>query len=534
MTGHEELPLDAVVWDPSIYPRAKWSASTIARYAEALGAGEEFPPVVVEADTILAVRREERRAKAQRLHRLGWTQTEIGKKLGVSRESIRDDLAGSSTDSGIFATGHAPEEIARRLGLPVPVVLAQQFDGLDDRTRLDRLGIKLQPYDVWHFNDCHDVMGDGTRAGRGCAPDARSGRRQGHRARSRSRAHMAGSGTTLDACLLMGRKARGYDLDDRHDRVDVEAHDLSDGWPASVERAALVFWDPPYFDKMDGATMTGGYVDGSISGLAPGDYVEWLTKRFAELHAAVRPGTRLAFLMSDWDPEHAKRHASSNGIFLWDYADRLRDTGWRLRRQVQCPLPTQQVHPDVVVKFRDARRLARLARLPAGGRGMSAPRWRGYGERQPLRDLIRETCRTGRDGLAVEDVDLVLRRFGPGHNGERGRLRLVEHKFGDSDLGFAQTMTFGLIDDLLRRGDPFGDTYDGFYLVRTPRPHPADPCPWCGGCDWSHHVPFAAPNIVFRVNGHRLDRADFRRWCEFEPGVVIDPLRFLTRRRARP
>lgn len=446
----ETVPLDAIVWDPSIYPRSKWSTSTIDRYVDALEAGDEFPPVIVEAGTmrlldgkhrleahrkagretiaavarsvpegmpaklyaaslsarhgdrmavsdlrdvcrevyetnpeyvqedvakllgirrqrvsefvsdILAVRREERKAKVQRLARLGWTQLEIAERLDTSQPVVSRDI--QSADSGVLNSGHAPEEIARRLGVPIQLVLAQQLDGKGDAERLAKLGIKLQPYDVWQFSSCHDLMGDRH-------PGRIPGELICHALYFLTQPGdlvvdpMAGSGTTLDACLLMGRKARGYDIDHRHDRIDVEHHDLSAGWPDAVGKASLVFWDPPYFDKMDHGTIgEDGYVEGSISGLDPDGYLDWFSKRFEELHASVQPGTRLAFLMSDWDPENAKRHEGHRGIFLWDYVDRLRDAGWILRRQIQCPLSTQQVHPDIVNKFRESRRLARLER----------------------------------------------------------------------------------------------------------------------------------------------------------------------------
>jgi hypothetical protein len=161
----------------------------------------------------------------------------------------------------------------------------------------------------------------------------------------------------------MGRKARGYDIDARHERIDVEHHDLSEGWPDTDSRSSLIFWDPPYFDKMDSSTIGGeGYIDGSVSKLDPDEYLAFFGKRFAELHSMVKPDTRLAFLMSDWDPENAKHHQDGRGVFLWDYADALRDAGWSLSRQIQTPLSTQQVHPDIVNKFRESRRLARLER----------------------------------------------------------------------------------------------------------------------------------------------------------------------------
>lgn len=451
------IPIDLVKWDPSIYPRQKWNTATIDRYVDALGAGDEFPAVVLEEGTnrlldgkhrleaykkaeradvlvtwhvvpdgmsakryaaklsarhgdrmsnadlkalaleeceadpkgfdvkafvkemgvgestvydwvghILSREKEQRQWSAVRLSMLGWTQEEIGKRLDVDRTTISVDVknsgSGISNIRSLAKDRVERHEIARRFNLPSTLVEAITLDSLDDAQRLKKLGVKVQPYDVWQFPGCHDLMGD-----------AHPGRIPGELV-----AHvlyfftkpgdlvidpMAGSGTTLDACLLMGRKARSYDIDHRHDRVDVEKHDLSTGWPETVSKASLIFWDPPYFDKMDSSTIGGdGYIDGSVSKLTPEAYLEFFGKRFAELHAMVKPGTTLAFLMSDWDPENAKDHQDHPGIFLWDYADLLRNAGWSLTRQIQTPLSTQQVHPDIVNKFRESRRLARLER----------------------------------------------------------------------------------------------------------------------------------------------------------------------------
>lgn len=449
-------PIDSIVWDPSIYPRSKWSTSTIERYVDALGAGDEFPPLIVEQGTMrlldgkhrleaykqaertevpveeravpegmtakyyaatLSARHgdrmsnadlkelareefeadpalnvsawgrqlgvahttvfgwvgdivnrglEERRAKVGRLTRLGWTQQQVADHLDVSQPTVSGDIRTVESDVSdirdMLAKGVPEAEVARRFNLPEQLVWAAGLDGLDDEDRLKALGIKVQPYDVWQFPACHDLMGDRH-------PGRIPGELVCHALYFLTQPGelvvdpMAGSGTTLDACLLMGRKARGYDIDDRHDRADIERHALDEGWPDAVGKASLVFWDPPYYDKMDHGTIgDDGYIDGSISGLDPDGYLDWFAKRFDELHTAVRPGTRLAFLMSDWDPENAKQHQSHPGIYLWDYADRLRDAGWTLRRQIQTPLSTQQVHPDIVNRFRASRRLARLER----------------------------------------------------------------------------------------------------------------------------------------------------------------------------
>lgn len=51
MSSTHTISLDAVVFDAKIYPRSVHSASTIDQYADALEAGDVFPPIVLEPDT---------------------------------------------------------------------------------------------------------------------------------------------------------------------------------------------------------------------------------------------------------------------------------------------------------------------------------------------------------------------------------------------------------------------------------------------------------------------------------------------------
>ena len=311
---------------------------------------------------ILSRERASRETIAWRLSALGWTQREIAERLGVDTATVNRDLLQNSNLGKMQQTlgpswnDQGIAEAAKRMELRLTDCYAGAMAGMSDEERFKRLGIKIQPYDVWNFQGCHDLMGD-----------KHPGRTPGEivchvlwlytQPGARILDPMAGSGTTLDACLLMGRKARGYDIDLRHDRPDIEEHDLSAGWPETAGKADLVYWDPPYFDKMDD-----GYVEGSVSGLAPDEYLAWFGKRFSELGKTAKRGARLAFLMSNWDAENAKRHEDHPGIFVWDYAGLLAEAGWIIEKCIECPLPTQQVHPDIVNKFRAARRLARLGR----------------------------------------------------------------------------------------------------------------------------------------------------------------------------
>ena len=469
------MKISEIVWDPAIYPRAKWNTNTIKSYADAMLAGANFPPIIVEQDTMrlldgkhrlearkliveqaeLAVRmhehtnekegiddeqidaeifedidveirdvpdgmtpkyfamllsadnglrpsnadlkalgREEceavedfdpqtwglplgltkstvyrwvsdilnkrkagRAAKAWRLSQLGWTQTEIGERLGVSRNRISEIVENSQlgkidTDLGMGWNRKGVADWAEKNGVDETTAMAAVMGEMNDAERFAEIDINTQPYDVWHFPKCHDLMGDkhpGRIPGELICHALYFFTQPGDLVLD----PMAGSGTTLDACLLMGRKTRGYDIDERHERVDIENHDLSNGWPEKTGKADLIFWDPPYFSKKDDE-----YIEGSISGMDRWEYFSWLDMRLHELFDVTHSHAKLLFLMSDWDDPQK----GSNGIFLWDYVRLLQDAGWKITRQIQTPLSTQQIHPDIVNKFRSSRRLARLGR----------------------------------------------------------------------------------------------------------------------------------------------------------------------------
>ena len=249
---------------------------------------------------------------AYRLHRLGWTQEEIGEVVGVSQRQIGNFLEEFAKMQKVLknlADGGLPYlDIAERHKMPLILVWASILDGISDQERMDELGISIQPYDVWNFGRCNDLFGrehPGRIPGQLIAHMLYFYTEQGDTIID----PMCGGGTTQDVCLAMGRECYGFDIDTRHERKDVMVHNiLEDGWHDRIKKANLIFWDPPYYNKKD-------YADDSISQLSTQDYLTFFGNRFQEAWKVVKEGTRLAFLMSDWDDN------GGNGIFLWDYAD---------------------------------------------------------------------------------------------------------------------------------------------------------------------------------------------------------------------
>lgn len=65
---------------------------------------------------------------------------------------------------------------------------------------------------------------------------------------------MAGGGSTVDACLVMGRRCRAYDINKEIDRRDIVHQDLiQDGLDRKkTEGCNLVILDPPYWKQKEG------------------------------------------------------------------------------------------------------------------------------------------------------------------------------------------------------------------------------------------------------------------------------------------
>jgi len=86
----------------------------------------------------------------------------------------------------------------------------------------------------------------------------------------------------------------------------------------------------------------------------------------------------------------------------------------------------------------------------------------------PWRDWMRVNCPTPGQGLVVEDLDLVVLRYGPLEGRPRdadGKFLFMEVKCKGASVGYAQQRVFGLIDRLLKKADPNGAFYIGYFVL---------------------------------------------------------------------
>lgn len=90
----------------------------------------------------------------------------------------------------------------------------------------------------------------------------------------------------------------------------------------------------------------------------------------------------------------------------------------------------------------------------------------------PWREWIRRNLPQGPEGFSFEDIDGVVFLHGV-LSPVVPKFMLLEFKLLGTKLDKSQFLGFQQIDRLLRRADPRGREYFGFYIVEWPRDFPA-------------------------------------------------------------
>ena len=163
---------------------------------------------------------------------------------------------------------------------------------------------------------------------------------------------MAGGGVVGDVATVMRRQWRMYDINPI--RPDIKTLDLTQGLPNECKNAELVFWDPPYFKKMD-------YGEKSISAFSRENrFLSVFEEAAKDFHS--KRIKKIALLVSDYDDEY--KGNSQDNVFIWHYVNAIERTGlWRVHRHIQCPLTTQQIHPAMFERYKAQKKLLGLSRM---------------------------------------------------------------------------------------------------------------------------------------------------------------------------
>ena len=167
---------------------------------------------------------------------------------------------------------------------------------------------------------------------------------------------MAGGGVVADTCLAFHRKCWSFDLADRHEtRPEIETHQWNPEslvWPVTgKEKPDLIFFDPPYFNK-----MAEQFEKESISTLSIKEYLKFFRELFPLFRENSKANARIAFLIADWRDFQgmaAMEEDPDQSILLSDYMDIMRRSGWKITHIIDCPLSTQRFKPNQVRRMQN-------------------------------------------------------------------------------------------------------------------------------------------------------------------------------------
>lgn len=256
---------------------------------------------------IRARQRMSRNALIYKLSFLGWTQQEIGDKVGMGQSSIAEIIGKSDfgkIDNAYYKDKKTTEELTDFYSLDIPTLWHILLGEKDDLTKiaLFRLpefygtegdGVKI--YDIWNYASCDSRLGlehPGRTPGQALLNLLYYYTNQGDWVLD----PMAGGGVANDACLVMNRNCHSYDINPVRD--DVIGYDMKDGIPDRGKKYKLIFWDPPYWNL-----MTGLYTKDGISEVSLDEWYIFVRERAKECMSLLTENGHIVFAIQPMEDE---------------------------------------------------------------------------------------------------------------------------------------------------------------------------------------------------------------------------------------
>jgi len=256
-----------------------------------------------EFDEIYQRRKSGKNSLIYRLSQLGWTQKEIGKQVGFSQGRVSEIIDNVSTyitdiQNQFFKKNKSVSEIAEYRNLEPITVWSMVLDGKKDRERFKIFGKskyndeKPKVFNVWNFAQCDPRLGNehpGRIPGQILLNLLYYYTDQGDLVVD----PMAGGGSTVDACLVMNRKCRAYDINSK--RKDILKRDFNKGFSEKCKDCAFIFLDPPYWNLKDEF-----YSEESISEESLEDWYTFMRRGIKASYKAHRKEDILLLLVRLW------------------------------------------------------------------------------------------------------------------------------------------------------------------------------------------------------------------------------------------
>lgn len=194
---------------------------------------------------------------------LGRTQEEISKTVDIDQANISRNMQKFSDKlSHILDIGEDEGKTISGLsddhGINEPILWHRK---LEEKPDIERGQLFYDPdedehpfelYNLWRFSKCDERLGTkwpGNIPGQIAVNLLYYYTEQGDLVVD----PMAGGGSTVDACLVMERKCRAYDINPPDNQLSIQKHDITKGFPSEADDADFIFFDPPYWKQKEEA-----------------------------------------------------------------------------------------------------------------------------------------------------------------------------------------------------------------------------------------------------------------------------------------
>jgi len=303
-----------------------------------------------------------------RLSRLGWTQEQIAQTIGTSQGRVAQIInnANFGEINNLLSQGRDMDYIAGHFHMDIALAWALRLSGKTDQEKFKALNWGLRTWDQWNFNECDERFGDDW-------PGRIPAQLVAHTLFYFTKPGdlildpMSGGGVVSDVCLLFERKCQSFDIAIRDNRPEIQyRHWGSQGtdWPL-IKKPDLIFFDPPYYTKMEKAYKKVTADAPSISSYSKEEYEEFFESFFSIVHKNAKETTKMAFLNADWrdfESTPASKEKPDKSITIFDYHRILTKMGWKITHRIECPLSSERLSGHQVQKMQDKRILGTVGR----------------------------------------------------------------------------------------------------------------------------------------------------------------------------